>query len=49
MWKMDMYARLNMADAWGNYRFYKLVCMSGGDLYENTIDDKDPELNNRDK
>jgi hypothetical protein len=29
--------------------FDKLVCMSGGDLYENTIDDKDPELNNRDK
>lgn len=57
MWNLDLYARLDMADAWaiiGPINWYapssnlkllfdRLVCMSGGNPDEKTIDHKNPE------
>lgn len=57
MWDLDLYARLDMADAWAiigpinwygptsnlKLMFDRLVCMSGGNPDEKTIDHKNPE------
>jgi multimeric flavodoxin WrbA len=57
MWNMDLYSRLDMADAWAfiapinwygptsnlKLMFDHLVCMTGGNPDETTIDHKDPE------
>jgi multimeric flavodoxin WrbA len=57
MWDFDLYARLDMADAWAiigpvnwyscssnlKLMFDRLVCMSGGNPDEKTIDHKNPE------
>lgn len=57
MWNLDLYARLDLADAWAvigpvnwygptsnlKLMFDRLVCMNGGNPYEELIDHKNPE------
>lgn len=57
MWDLDLYSRLDLADAWAvigpvnwyapssnlKLMFDRLVCASGGNPDESTIDHKDPE------